>query len=89
MSYDDGETTYHLTPKGWTNSDAPVDCVETWSRSVRQQSGWSKEYIEWHCKWANPSVPRAERDALRKKHREFIGPQGRHGSTIISIGDPL
>jgi len=23
MSYDDSETTYHLTPKGWTTGDAP------------------------------------------------------------------
>jgi len=89
MAYDSGETTYHLTPEGWTTGDAPADRVETWLRSMHQQSGWSKEYIDWRCEWINPSIPRAERDALRNKHREFMGPPGRRGSTIISIGDPL
>jgi hypothetical protein len=89
MSYDESETTYHLTPKGWTTGDRPADCVETWSRSMRQQSGWSKEYIDWRCEWIDLSITRAERDTLRKKYREFIGPPGRRGSTIISIGDPL
>jgi hypothetical protein len=89
MSYDNTETTYHLTPAGWTTDDAPADRVEAWSRSVSQQSGWSKEYITWRCLWADPAIPRAERDAVRRTHREFMGPPGRRGSTIISIGDPL
>jgi len=36
-----------------------------------------------------PGIPRAERDVVRRKHRDFMGPPGRRGSTIISIGEPL
>jgi hypothetical protein len=89
MSYDDSETIYHLTPTGWITGNAPIDRVETWSRSVRQQSGWSKEYISWRCVFANPAIPRAERNAVRTKHREFMGVPGRRGSTVTIIGDPL
>jgi len=37
----------------------------------------------------NPNVPRTERDALRRRHQEFMGVVGRRGSTITTIGEPL
>lgn len=89
MAWDDSECTYHLTPKGWITGDPPDNRAETWSRSTRQQSGWSKEYIDWRCLWVNPNLPRNERDALRKRHQEFMGVAGRRGSMITTIGDPL
>jgi hypothetical protein len=89
MSWDDSECIYHLTPKGWITGDRPSDCAESWARSVRQQSGWSKEYIDWRCLWVDPNIARAERDALRKKFQEFMGVAGRQGITITTISDPL
>lgn len=90
MAWDRYNTDYHLTSRGWeTDEPPPADRVETWNRSVHQQSGWSKEYIDWTCIWADSDVPRAERDALRKKHQTFMGTDGRSGDTITSVGDPL
>jgi hypothetical protein len=89
MSWDDGETEYHLTPRGWETGDPPADRVETWVRSVHQQSGWSKEDVGWACQWANPGVDRAERDKLRAGHKEFMGISGRWGDRITTIGEPL
>jgi hypothetical protein len=86
----DSQATYHLTSNGWTLSpDAPPDRVETWSCSVRQLSSWSREYIDWRCVWANPTVSVAERETLRKTYRQIPGSPGRYGGTIITIGNPL
>ena len=84
MSYDESSTKYHLTPSGWKTGDAPLDRVETWIRSSRQASGWSRDAISWRCIWASPDVLRAARDALRRIHVEFMG-RGRD----ITIGEPL
>ena len=88
MAYDRSDTDYHLTPRGWEPGEPPSDRVETWNRSVTQQSGWSKEYIDWTCIWADHGTPRAERDALRRKHQSFMGVAGRSGDRIITIGNP-
>ena len=89
MSYDNSESEYHLTPRGWVTGEAPVDRVETWVRSMSQQSGWSKEYISWTCKWADHSISRADRDVLRRKYQVFMGVAGRLGDRITTIGEPL
>jgi hypothetical protein len=89
MPYDDSETEYHLTPRGWITGDAPIGRVETWVRSASQQSGLSKEYISWVCKWIDPGVSRAERDVLRAKYQAFMGVSGRSGDRITTIGKPL
>lgn len=89
MAYDDSETVYHLTPGGWKTGDPPPGRVETWLRSSFQASGWSREIISWSCTWANPAMSRSERDAIRYKHREFMGTPGRFGNRETTIGEPL
>jgi hypothetical protein len=89
MSYDESETEYHLTPRGWTTGERPTDCAETWLRSTSQQSGWSKDYIKWRPLWAAPTMSRVDRDALRRRHQEFMGRPGRWDNTITTIGEPL
>jgi hypothetical protein len=89
MAWDDSKAKLHLTPKGWTTGKRPDDAVETWSRSTQQTSGWSKEYVDWSCTWASPSATRAERDALRAKHKGFMGSPGQAGNRVTSIGAPL
>ena len=84
VSYDDSSIKYHLTPSGWKPGETPADCAETWIRSSRQASGWSREYVTWSCVWANPDIPGPERDAIRVKHKDFMG-SGRD----ITIGKPL
>jgi hypothetical protein len=82
----DTTATFHLTPSGWIEGDvAPPQRVETWSRSIRQLSSWSREYIDWRCIWVNPDMPAAERDDLRKKYRQLLGSPGRFGGTIVTI----
>jgi hypothetical protein len=89
MSYDNDSTLHTLTPRGWVTDDHPPDAIETWVRAASQASGWSREYVSWSCQWANPNVPRAERDTIRAKHREFMGRPGRFGDRETTIGDPL
>jgi len=89
MSWDDSTTDYHLTPAGWVTGNRPADAVESWKRSTSQQSGWSKENIDWWCVWADQKIARGERDSLRKRHREFMGVPGRRGNIFTSIGEPL
>lgn len=89
MSYDDSATTYHLTHDGWKVGEPPPDRIETWSRSVSQASGWSKEYVAWTCLWTDPALERAERDKVRAKHSDVMGRPGRSGDRITQIGQPL
>ena len=89
MSYDDDATIYTLTTSGWVVSDSYPDGVERWARHVFQASDWSREYITWTCVWANPDVPRPERDRVRKEHREFMGEPGQRRSRETNIGKPL
>lgn len=89
MAYDDDCTVYMLTPGGWLPGEDHPDAVETWVRSTSQASDWSREYISWSCQWANPEVPRADRDWLRSLYRDFMGKPGRSGSREITIGSPL
>ena len=58
MTWDDSETEYHLTPRGWEVGDAPVDLVETWLRTVYRQSPCPDEYVSWVCKWADLNTAR-------------------------------
>ena len=90
MAWDRHETIYHLTPRGWEFDDPPPpDRVESWRCYVHQQSGWSKEYVDWTCIWANPDVPRTERDQLREKHKETMGTPDPLSNMVISIGEPF
>jgi len=88
MAWDDHEYILFLTPVGW-KTDEPPDCVESWRCQVYQRSGWSKEYVNWTCVWANPDVPRADRDRLREKHKETMGTPDPLSNIVISIGEPL
>lgn len=89
MAWDRSEDDYHLTPRGWESGELPDDRVETWHRSMHQASGWSKEHITWTCTWVNQDIPRDDRDALREKHRDFMGTDGRSGDRVTTIDDPL
>ena len=89
MAWDKSDTDFHLTPRGWETGPVPDDRVETWNRSMYQASGWSKEQVTWTCEWVAPDIPRADRDALRKKYCNFMGEAGRSGDRITTIGDPL
>ncbi len=90
MAYDRDSTTLHLTPDGWSyDDDRPANAVETWRRDVDQASGWSREYVDWTCEWANPDIPREKRDEIRNQYRERMGKPGREGDRITSIGEPL
>jgi len=85
MARSSGDTEYHLTPRGWETGNSPLDRVETWLRAIRG----SREYVCWVCKWANPNVPRADRDKLRTKHGQFMGHSSRWRRRITIIGEPL
>ena len=89
MAWDRSDYDYHLTPRGWESDSPPDDRVETWNRSMYQASGWSREQVAWTCTWAKKGMPRADRDALREKHRDFMGTAGRSGDRVTTIGDPL
>jgi hypothetical protein len=72
MAYDSYEDDYHLTPRGWDSSDArPADAVETWSLSVYQASGWSKEQRSWSRTWANEN---ADANMVADLHKRFPPP---------------
>lgn len=89
MSYDSDEGLFHLTPDGWVREDDepyPADRVETWRYKSSQTSGWSKEYRNLTCIWADPNISRQERDAPRKKHGwPGLDPRDRNHT----IGDAL
>lgn len=89
MAYDRDDTDFHLTPRGWESDLVPDDRVETWNRYMNQQTGWSREHVKWTCKWADPDTPRAERDALREKYRDFMGVEERTRHRDTTIGKPL
>jgi hypothetical protein len=93
MAYDDIETEYHLTPDGWKTGEPPSDRVETWICQQYQASGYSKTLVSWRCTWADPGMPRGDRDELRAKYKEFMGRPGRTGTggfaRETAIGDPL
>ena len=89
MAYDDDTIALHLTLSGWVTGDPPADRVETWELHSHQAFGWSKEYRTWRCLWANPAVPRSERDKIRSKFADRMGREGREGDTITDIGEPL
>ena len=80
---------YHLTVRGWETGEPPTDRIETWLRSSYHQESTSRFYIEWSCLWANPSVRRTERDALRARFNDVMGTAGNFDSRIVSIGEPL
>jgi hypothetical protein len=73
MAWDDHEYVLHLTPRGWEPDETP-DRVESW-RCPRV--------------WANPDVPRTDRDRLREKHKETMGTPDPLNNMVISIGEPL
>jgi hypothetical protein len=96
--YDKLETVYGLAPDGWTEIEdryfgriqgtpkpVPTGCVEKWERCETQASEWSRAYVDWKCVWADESVSRAERDALRQKFPIPENP-ARQG---LTIGNPL
>ena len=89
MAYDRTSLTYHLTPRGWESGEPPDDRVETWNMSIDQASGWSKEYRSWTCEWVKKDMSRADRDALREKHRDFMGTAGRSGNIVTTMGARL
>ncbi len=82
-------TTHHLTPEGWYASDdeIPPDRVETW-KALHEQGPGLRARITWWCVWVSPSVPLAERDALRAKY-----PPGGWApyvrGVILRVGEPL
>jgi hypothetical protein len=79
MSYDSSKHVYHLTPKGWictysqylghVDQDDPIpkDRVESWTRTMEQASGWSREHVSWTRTWASKKVPAVKRRALRER----------------------
>jgi hypothetical protein len=89
MAQGSADTEYHLTPRGWKTGHPSSDRVETWLRAVRHQSGGAKEYICWVCQWADPNLPRSDRDKLRAKHKGFMGRSSRWQRRITIIGEPL
>jgi len=88
MAWDDSETEYHLTSRGWETGDPPMDSVETWVRHVYQASSYSSEQVSWRCEWADPNVTRDVRDELRTKHSAFMGTPGRSAGRETTIGEP-
>lgn len=83
------EIAFHLTERGWETGEAPPDRIETWLRLSHHQSRVPQLYIEWSCLWANPSVRRTDRDALRAKFNALMGSAGDSDSRIVTIGEPL
>ena len=78
MAVDHTIDEYHLTPNGWITGThyffgdtdkqipPPPDRVETWKQELKQQSGWSKEYITWECIWVSPNHSEEERNKLKR-----------------------
>jgi|SRR5215472_3986583 len=93
LAYDDIETEYHLTPDGWKTGDPPSNRIETWICHQYQASPYSRTLVQWRPKWADPKIPRAERDELRAKYEEFMGKPGRTGTGGLAkettIGEPF
>jgi hypothetical protein len=87
MAPDEENITHHLTRNGWVISDnPPLDRVETWNRYTEETSGRSERSTKWTCTWANPAIPRSERNALRERFStRMLG----SGEDRVSIGDPL
>jgi hypothetical protein len=83
------EIAFHLTLRGWETGEPPPDRIETWLRLSFHQSKVPQLYIEWSCLWANPSVRRTDRDALRAKFNGLMGSAGSFDSRIVNIGEPL
>jgi hypothetical protein len=72
MAYDRYEDDYHLTPRGWDSAESrPPDAVETWTLSVYQASGWSREHRSWTRTWADPNV---DSDLVAELHKRFPPP---------------
>jgi hypothetical protein len=89
MAYDSDEGFFHLTADGWVRKDEepfPEARIETWRYRMHQSSGWSDEKRQLHCKWADPKLSRADRDALRKK---FGLPYGFGRDCNDYVGEPL
>jgi len=91
MAHDRYSTTHHLTPKGWSHQDErPNDALETWICTVDQPSGFSDEYRNWRCGWADRSVDRASRDKLRAEFEAELSMQASSGNGVVtSVGEPL
>jgi hypothetical protein len=89
MAWDRSESILHLTLSGWQTGESPEGRVESWHYSYSQQSGWSKEYVEWTCIWADPDIPRADRNRIREQYGERMGKPGRFGNVITTISKPL
>jgi hypothetical protein len=85
----DIESEHYLTPRGWEAGEVPPDRVETWTRRIYQEESPHSQII-YTCEWASPDIPRAERDALRAEHAEFMRAQGRFADwVVVTIGEPL
>jgi len=68
MAYDSYDDDYHLTPRGWDTGDTrPDDTVATWTLSVYQASGWSKEQRGWTRTWVNPNIEQSTIEELYKR----------------------
>jgi hypothetical protein len=80
---------YHLTPQGWVTGERPSGAVETWQRWASGHAGRRTAHIGWTSLWADPRIPRSERDALRAHHRESMGMPGRVDEVTTTIGDPI
>jgi hypothetical protein len=88
MSYDSSYHEFHLTSSGWIRGTSyfsdempkeiipPEGRIETWARTMRQQSGWSKENVYWKCIWKSSNHSDEERKTVRdnfpKPFRDFI-----------------
>jgi hypothetical protein len=93
MAYDDIEFEYHLTSDGWKTGDPPSNRIETWICHPYQASPYSRTLVQWRSKWADPNIPRADRNEIRTKYKEFMGRRGRIGTRGLAketaIGEPL
>jgi hypothetical protein len=63
----DETTIHHLTYGGWISGADPHDRVESWRRTVKDG-----QRVTWKCEWVDLRKPIEERDALRKRYREFM-----------------
>jgi hypothetical protein len=93
MAYDDIKTAYHLTSDGWKTGNPPADRIETWICHKYQASAYSRTLISWRCTWADPGMPRPDRDKVRAKYKEFIGRPGRTALAFLAkkrrLGSPF
>jgi hypothetical protein len=82
MAYDDVETEWHLTPRGWiqgtrwffgkTDKEIPPphDRVLTMVDRTYQRSGWSKEENTQRETWRSASLTPEELSDLRRKYTD-------------------